>query len=406
MKTRVLIIGGGFAGVKCALELQKKNLLNLHVRLVSERDNFEYHGALYRLVAGRSLLEVCLPLRNILDPSRVDIINDTIVDIDKKNRVAVGKSGSTYNHDILVVALGAETDYCSIPGLEEHAWTMKTVNDALVLKKHIHATLDACSTQEALVEQGALRFVVIGAGPTGVELAGELASYVRTQARKCNLDSSAVEIELVERAERIVPSLSAPLARGITRRLEAIGVQVRTGCSVQEIDDTHVLCSDGTSIDTATTIWTAGVKANHLVDTLGVQQDKQGRARVDEHLRVPGWDHVYIAGDVAATPFSGMAQTAVHDGRYIANCIAQEERDRHAMLPDYHAGEPIWAIPVGPRWAGTQWGKARFYGYIGWMFRRLVDWVVFINFLSLRKAIAAFRSHYHVQGEDGEPRVK
>lgn len=401
MKTRVLILGGGFAGVKCALELQKKNIPNLHIRIVSNRDNFEYHGALYRLVAGRSPLEVCLPLRNILDTTKVDIINDTIVSIDKKNRVAVGESGSSYHHDILVVALGAETDYCSIPGLEEHAWTMKTIRDALALKNHIHHTLNACQDQIEPSE-GTMRFAVIGAGPTGVEMAGELAFYVRNQAKRCNLNADQVAIELIERADRIVPQLSAPLARRITRRLENIGVNVHVGCSVKEVRAQSIHCSDGTTIHTDTTIWTAGVKAHHLVDTLDADQDAQGRIRVDEHLRVPGWDHVYVAGDVAHTPFSGMAQTAINDGRYIANCIAQENSDHHIVLPLYHAGEPIWAIPVGPRWAGVQWGKARFYGYMGWTLRRLVDWVVFINFLNFSKAIAAFRSHYHVQGEDGK----
>jgi NADH dehydrogenase len=379
------------------LELQKKNMPNLHIRLVSNRDNFEYHGALYRLVAGRSLLEVCLPLRRILDSSRVDIIKDHITHLDKKNRVATGVSGSTYKHDILVVAVGSKTNYFGIPGLEEHAWGMKTIKDALALKQHIHNTLDMCTNAHA--HEGPMRYVVIGAGPTGVEMAGELASYVRTQASRCGLDPNQVQIELVEQSSRILPTLSAVLAKRITKRLRCIGVQAHLGCSVQEVSARQVVCADGTTFDTDTTIWTAGVRACELVDDLDVAQDKQGRIRVDEHLRVPGWDHVYVAGDVAATPHSGMAQTAIHDGRYIANCIAQENNDSYTMLPDYYAGEPIWAIPVGSRWAGTQWGKARFYGYVGWMLRRLVDWVVFINFLSFGKALAAFRSHYHVQSE-------
>ncbi|MFW0871347.1 MAG: NAD(P)/FAD-dependent oxidoreductase [Patescibacteria group bacterium] len=397
MKTRILIVGGGFAGVKCALELQKKNIPNLHIRLISSKSNFEYHGALYRLVAGRSPLEVCLPLRDILDESRVDIIKDTVVEIDKVNRVAVGESGSTYQHDILVLALGAETDYFGIQGLEEHAWCMKTIDEALALKKHVNTVLNTCREQAT---SGA-RFAIVGAGPTGVELAGELAFYARAKAKQCGLDKKLVEIDLIERSGRILPGLDEAFAQRISRRLEKIGVRLRTNCSVASVDADTILCVGGDTIASSTTIWTAGVRANRLVDTLGVDQGKSGRIVVDDNLKIPGWDHIYVAGDVADTPYSGTAQTALSDGRYVARCIEIEESDEQIMLPDYYSGAPVYAIPVGPRWAGAQWGRSHFYGSLGWMLRRLGDWKVFINFLPLSKAFASFRSHYHSQGEDG-----
>lgn len=399
MKRRILIIGGGFAGVKCALELSKQDLPNTRIRLVSDRDNFEYHGALYRLVAGRSPLEVCLPLRDILDESKVDIIQDRIVKIDKESRLVTGSSGSTYGYDIVVMALGAETSYLGIPGLEEYAWGMKTINDALRLKNHITETLALCPSQSITHRNSSLHFVVVGAGPTGVEMAGELAGYVRQLVHQHDMDPQLVRVDLVEQSPRVLPNMHHSISKRAARKLEQLGVFIKTNCTVTKLEN-DILHIDGAadqSIQSPTVIWTAGVRAHYLCDQLEVKQDKKGRVIVDENLRVPGWDNMYITGDSAATTYSGMAQTAIGDGRYVATCIRLQLDDSQTILPDYVSATPIYAIPVGPSWAATQWGQARFYGWMGWKLRRLVDLVVFVNFLPWAKAWKAFTAHYHKQ---------
>jgi len=132
----ILIVGGGFAGVKCARSLAKKHLpAGTTIRLISDRVHFEYHGALYRIVAGHSPLEICLPLRDTIDTKKVDIVEDRIDAIDTKKQSLTGASGSTYDYDTLVLALGSETVYFDVPGLREHSYGIKTINDALRLKR-------------------------------------------------------------------------------------------------------------------------------------------------------------------------------------------------------------------------------------------------------------------------------
>ncbi len=398
-KRRIVIIGGGFMGVKCALELSRANLDNTKIRLITDKSNFEYHGALYRLVAGKSPMEVCLPLRDILDESRVEIIIDKAIAIDTKDQYVTGESGSTYNYDDLVLGLGAETNYFGIPGLQENSWGMKTIDDALQLKKHVIQTLQMCPAQDHAERTKALNFVIIGAGPTGVELAGELGGYAKQLIANANLDPNLVNIVLVERSDRILPKLHQKLSKKITKRLQKLGVDVRTSCIVESLENDVVTLS-GEPLSSSTVVWTAGVKANALVDQLGAEQDRMGRIKVNQYMNAPGLENVYVGGDIASTQWSGMAQTAINDGVFVANAIRRKITNPDSVARIYSQKEPIYAIPAGPAWSGTQFGKLNFFGRTGWMLRRLVDWVVFINFLPFGKAWAAFRSHYHVQDDN------
>ena len=191
---KILILGGGFAGVKCALELQKKNLDNVKITLVSDRPHFEYHGALYRVVAGSSPLEVCVPIREILDFEKIEFVVDRIAKIDPKNFEVCSEQGSCYEYDTLVVGLGSETNYFGIPGLEEHSHGMKTIPDALALKGHIHEVIEACVNGTKADKLCAGNFVVVGGGPTGVELAAELAVYTRKLAKKHGIEPSLMNV--------------------------------------------------------------------------------------------------------------------------------------------------------------------------------------------------------------------
>ena len=396
MKKRVVILGGGFTGVKCALELAKQKRDDLRIRLVSDRPNFEYHGALYRLATGGSPLEVCLPLREIFEGYQVDVVVDRAREIDCPNTMVRGDSGSTYAYDYLVLGLGAETNYFNIPGLAEHSLGMKTITDAFKLKHHITQTLALCSSQPLQEREKSLRFVIVGAGPTGVELSGELAGYVRHLVGRHGLNPHLVTIDLIERSERILPQLNEGLARRVGEQLQSLGVSVLCNTALESLEGDTVTLS-GKVIHSPTVIWTAGVRANHLIDQLGVPQDPSGQVIVNQHLQVDTYDTIFFGGDSAATQFSGMAQTAINDGRYIADCIRRRLDNPEGAFKHYAPGEPIYAIPAGPGWAGAQWGRICFFGRIGWMLRRLADLFVFINLLPFHKAWRAFRHHYHVQ---------
>lgn len=389
-ETKVLILGGGFAGTKCALELQKKNLENVKITIISDRPHFEYHGALYRVVAGHSPLEVCLPLCQVLDERKVEIVEDKITKIDHHNHEVHGESGSTYTFDHLVIALGSETNYFDIPGLEEHSFGMKTIPEALALKRHIHETIEDCvkGTKEDKLCGG--NFVVVGGGPTGTELAAELAVYTKKLAKTHGVEPSLMNVELIEAGPRILPKLPEAFAKKIEAKMRSLGVNIRTNRAVLKEDVENVYLRD-MQLKTKTVVWTAGVAANRLIKEAGFSVNEIGRAEIDDHLHAKDYTNVYLSGDVADTPYSGMSQTALYDGEYIADAIELHIKKNICTL--YEPQKVAYSIPVGPGWAGTMWKGMVFYGRSGWVLRRLADLQVFMKLLPFRKALEAFSSH-------------
>lgn len=390
----ILIVGGGFAGVKCARSLAKKRLpVGTTIRLISDRVHFEYHGALYRIVAGHSPLEICLPLRDTIDTKKVDIVEDCIDAIDTKKQSLTGASGSTYDYDTLVLALGSETVYFDVPGLQEHSYGIKTINDALRLKRHIHETIQACTKSATEKKVCGGNFVVIGGGATGVEIAAELAVYGKRVAKKHGLAPALVQVELIEAQSRILSTLPEDFVAPIEAKLRSLGVNIFVNRAVTKRQVGGVMMKDMT-MKTTTVIWTAGVRAHHLIEDAGLALGAGKKAIVCSHLKAKGYDNIYIAGDAALTPLSGMAQTALQDGAYIARSIA---RELHGKKPrPYNPLSSIYAIPVGPGWAGSMWHQIRLYGKLGWMVRRVVDLVVYLALLPLGKVPAAFSAHRRV----------
>ena len=386
----VLVLGGGFAGIKCALELQEKNLKNVKITLISDRPHFEYHGALYRLVAGHSPLEVCVPICEIIDEKKVEFLVDKVVKIDPKEKKVHGSEGSTYQYDSLVVALGAETNYFNIPGLEEFSFGMKTIPDALALKRHIHEVIESCVDGTKADNLCAGNFVVVGGGATGVEVAAELAVYTKKLAKSHNIEPSLMNVELIEAGTRILPTLPEKFAKKVERRIRSLGVNIRLNRAIEKNDIENVYLKD-MQLKTKTVIWTAGVVANRLIKDAGFSINKTGKAEVKNDLESVDHESVYFSGDAAATEYAGMAQTALYDGEYIADVITDKIEGR--KIRHYYPGKAIYAIPGGPGWAGVVWGPLRLYASLGWSIRRVVDLVVYRAFLPPKKAYDLFLSH-------------
>src|SRR3989344_5938636 len=168
---KILIIGGGFGGVRTALDLDKRKIPNASIALVSDRPHFEYHPALYRVVTGRSPLEVCIPLRDVFEGKEVAVAQDRIVGIDLAGKTVEGFSGTYYKYDFLVLALGSETEYFDIPGLPELSFGFKSINEALRLKRHLQELFEGMAKEDHGDKVKSASFIVIGGGASGVELA-------------------------------------------------------------------------------------------------------------------------------------------------------------------------------------------------------------------------------------------
>jgi NADH dehydrogenase len=293
-----------------------------------------------------------------------------------------------------VLGLGSETNYFGVPGLEKYSHGMKTIDDALRLKKHIDEVLHECLSDNKEQQLCAGKFVVVGGGATGVELAAELVVYARMRAKELGADTSLVSVTLIEAASRLLPTMSEDVSRRVERQIRSLGVNVHLNRAVRSEELTGVALQD-MEIKSSTVVWTAGVSAHRLHKDLSKAQfDARGRVYVGQYQYVLGYDNVFVLGDGAATQYSGMAQTALAHAKLVTRAIAHTVHNtevRRVSDP-----KPIWAIPVGGRWSVTVCGLLTFYGYTGWILRRVVDWAVFTSFLPKRKAWKLFTSSHNL----------
>lgn len=387
---KIVIVGGGFAGIRCALDLDKLHNGRLKIVLINNTPHFEYHAALYRVVTGRNPLEVCIPLSEIFATTSVEVVCDTITACNLAQQQLVGASGSTYRYDSVVLALGSQTDFYHTPGLDKQAFCLKTTTDALELKRHLHETLAACGFNERREQVCQTQCMVIGGGPTGVEIAGELAVYLRQVASNHHIDPSMITIDLIQSPKRLLPQLPDSISTAVEKRLRSLGVNIYFNRRILKSTAAQALI-EGVNVKTSTVIWAAGVKAHQLYqEILDLKLAHSGRVAVTDTLKAKGHQNVYVAGDGAETPFTGMAQTALYDGSYIAQVISAE-LDR-VPAPTYQPPVPINAVPIGPNWAAVTIGNWHITGWLGWLIRRYLDFKVFASILPLSKALQAFQA--------------
>src|SRR5579859_1577906 len=209
-KPKVLILGGGFGGIKAALELS--NQPNFEISLISDRPNFRFYPSLYHTATGGNRTASSIPLSEIFEGKKIKLIQDTVKKLDRSAKTVEGLSGKKYHFDSLVVALGTVTNYFGIKGLKEYSFGIKTNDEAQELRDHLHELLFDERKPD-------LNYVVVGGGPTGVELAGALPAYLRHIMKKHGLANKALRIELVEAMSRLLPRMSARYSKAVQKRL-------------------------------------------------------------------------------------------------------------------------------------------------------------------------------------------
>jgi NADH:ubiquinone reductase (H+-translocating) len=374
VRAKVVIVGGGFGGIKTALELAKHH--HFHVTLISDRPDFFIYGVLYRTATGGTRRIASIPLSEVFEGKNVEVLVDAAKSLDRKARTITTTSGKQVPYDALVLALGVQTNYFGIEGLPEYSFGIKTADDAEELKAHLHQQL----MEEKHLD---LNYVVVGGGPTGVELAGALPSYIRKIAKAHGVKHGKIHVDLVEAAPRLVPRMPKDISKAITKHLRKIGVQVRLKQTVQAQTAEALMVNDK-PIRSHTVIWTAGVTNNPFFQDQGFQLAANHKVRVDQFLQAePG---IYVIGDNADTPYSGMAQVAITDAKYVARTL-----DRVAIGKQpkpYQPAKPIYVMPAGPKWAATLWGPFRIYGILGWWLRRAADFIAYHDYEPWQMALS------------------
>jgi len=356
-ETKVLVVGAGFGGIKAALDLSDDKRFS--VSLISENDTFRYYPTLYRTAVGGNPFASSISLKEIFKGKPVKLIQDSIKRLDRSAKTVSGKK--KYEYDVLILALGVVTNYFGIKGLKEYSYGIKSQKDARELRDHVH---------KALMEKGEpdLNYIVIGGGPTGVELASELPSYIGHVMYMHGLKPRRLHIDLVEAAPRLMPRMTPSFSRVVQKRLRKIGVRLFLGEAVlaETIDSLQL---SGHSLKSHTVVWTAGVTNHPFFGKNNFSLNDRGKVAVDQYLQAE--DNIYVIGDNADTPYSGMAQTALYDGAFIAAHLKRQGHGR--PLKAYKPKRPIYVTPVGPGWAAVVWGRVHIYGWLGWLLRSAAD---------------------------------
>ncbi len=387
---RILIVGGGFGGVRTALDLAKKNLPNTKITLVSDSHHFVYTPTLYKLATGAPPMETCIPLGDIFEHTDVELLVDTIVSGSTADKVLVGKSGSKYQYDFLVLALGAETTYYNIPGIAENSFTLKNVETTLRLKRHLHTLFKTARglSKGALISQ--FQFVVVGGGPAGVELASVIREYARKLATYHGVAKKYVTVDILQATPRLLPTMNEEVSRRVTQKLNILGINIILGKPVTSEDASGVYLKD-IKLNAKTIVWTAGVRASHAYGTIiGLSLDKGGRILVDEHLQAINTQNVFAIGDSASTPHAGTAQTANYDGAYVPHII--ESIITHTTMMEYQPRETPYVVPLGKHWAVLTYKDIVLSGRIIRWLRELIDLRFFLSILPAQKAFTIWRN--------------
>lgn len=366
-KTKVLIIGGGFAGVKALRKLYKNR--NIEVTLITDQETFRYGATIWRATIGHLKEASYMPVASLIPiKPNVRLIYDRATNIDRAARTVKTESGKTYSYDYCIIGLGVVTSYFGIKGLEEFSYSVKSSKAFDDFRRHLHAEL---------MEQKSLdkNYVIVGAGPTGVELAAALRSYLKSVAKHHGVRKTKVNMQLVEAAPRVLPMLSNAASRLTRKRLRQLGVVVRTGTVVKgETADTLTVGHE--PVPTHTVVWTAGVTNNKFfTDNPGqfVLNDKK-RVIVDGHLQVD--KHLFVIGDSAATPYSGLALTALHNAGYVAGVIKKRLAGKKIDdIKPYKPLKPVTIIPVGEDWSILQWRKLVISGRFASWLRTIYDFI-------------------------------
>ncbi len=370
-RNQIVIIGGGFGGLKAAEALAR---LPVQITLLDRKNHHTFQPLLYQVAtAGLSPAEIAAPIRGILARhENVEVLLGEVTGFDLENRI-VRLPEFQLEYDYLVVAAGASHAYFGHDEWEPFAPGLKTVEDALEIRRRVLLTFEVAERQAAITgHHQPLSFVVVGGGPTGVELAGTLAEVARESLAQDfrNIDPKRTRIVLLEAGPSLLSAYPEDLRQSAKRQLERLGVEVRLNSAVTDVraDEIHV---GDEALQATVILWAAGVAASHLGQALGGPVDRAGRVLVEADLSLPGHPEVFVIGDLASlkhadgTQLPGVAPVAMQQGRWVARQIAADLAGNPRQ--PFHYVDKGSLATIGRAAAIAQFGKIHISGLLAWM---------------------------------------
>ncbi len=385
---KVVIVGGGFAGVKAALELSKRSVGK--ITLISDEPYFLHHATLYASATGKNLAESVIPLEAIFaEHPNVTIVHDTITGLDTDRKLVTGTID--YKYDKLVLALGSVTTYFGIKGMDKHSFGIKSLDEIQSFHAHVY--------NEVVEQKLNPEYFIIGGGPTGIELAGALNEYIKSLKVLHRLPKSKAKVTVIEAAPRILPRMSVTASNMVTKELRRMGVAVKTGKKVESLSK-DTITIDGKEYPTTTAVWTSGV-ANHPFFTTHKDSftlNPAGRVEVNPYLE--GAPHVYVIGDNNTVKFTGMALPAMLQATHVAKNITRLAVKRSQKKFRPHSVPS--GVPTGEHWAYVEWHGMYVSGKFGARVRRMMELYGYTRLVSLKTALPIWRAHdlYEVERQD------
>jgi len=372
----VVIVGGGFGGLAAAKALKRASV---HVTLIDRTNHHLFQPLLYQVAT--SVLapgQISAPIRGILGKqSNTTVILAEVTGVNKEERYVVVNSSDRsqvhFPYDYLILATGQRHSYFGHDEFERFAPGLKSLADAVAIRNRVLQAFEQAEAEEdPSRHRDLLTFVLVGAGPTGVEMAAALGVMVKKTLRSefRRIDPLSARIVLVDMANRVLGTFAEGLSEAAKKHLEELGVEVRLGHGVDQIDENGVIVG-GERIASKTVIWTAGVAPSPAGKWLAVETDRAGRVKVQPDLTVPGHPEIFVVGDTASVqqdgkPLPGVAQVAMQGGRYAGRLIARRLSGKAAPKPFRYFDKGSMAV-VGKGFAIMQSGKIHLSGFFAWI---------------------------------------
>ena len=384
---KLLIIGGGFAGMECARRLANDE--RFEITLVDRTNHHLFQPLLYQVAtASLAAPDIARSIRQILaDAKNVTVLMDEITAIDTAGKQATGLSGTVYAYDNLLLAAGARTGYFGNDAWAAHSLGLKTIADAQNIRRTVLSNLERAELTTDEAERTRLMTVaIVGGGPTGVELAGAFADLVH-RSLKSNfrrIDTAKLRIILIEGSELILETYDHDQSLYARQRLEKLGVEVRNNTRVTNVREGALDFKDGSVLEAAAIIWAAGIAASPLTVLLGVPTDRGGRITPNPDLSVPGHPEIFLAGDLVnmkdrdGQMVPGVAPAAVQMGAHVAKLLKGDLENRKRR-PFSYFDKGMMAI-IGKNYAVVKTGKMRLQGFIAWLAWLLIHITFLIGF--------------------------
>jgi NADH dehydrogenase len=368
---RVVIVGGGFGGLSAAKGLAGRRV---EVTLIDRNNHHVFQPLLYQVAtAGLSPADIASPIRHILNSQKnAKVLLAEVLGVDIRAKEVI-TSNRRIRYDYLVLATGARHAYFGRDGWADYAPGLKSIDDATYLRRRILLAFERAEAEDRAAERRRLlTFVVVGGGPTGVEMAGAIAELAKRALASDfrSIDPRCARIILVEAAQRLLTPFAQTLSEAATRSLEQLGVEVRLGEAVSACSCEHVVVGSEL-IPTRTIIWAAGVMASPAGRWLGAETDRAGRVKVCADLSVPGHPDIFVIGDTASVPgpggapLPGVAPVAKQQGQYVARALVARSRGRMVEVFRYRDFGAL--ATIGRKRAIAQLGRLRLSGLPAWL---------------------------------------